>query len=88
MKIKKIETHREYEASNLSKLSITIDFDTSNPSNKPDGDALYYLICALDKHDGKSHKDLDVMERIQVLNRLESAIAKLQEIKKEINLRE
>ena len=86
MKINTIDTHREYESLNLSKLSITVDFDTSNPSNKPDGDALYYLICAIDKHDGKSHKDLDFMERMQVANRLDACISKLQEIKKEIDL--
>lgn len=86
MKINKIDTHREYNDTELDKLSITIDFDTTNPSNKPDGDALYYLICALDKHNSKSHKDLDFMERMQVLNRLDACISKLQEIKKEIDL--
>lgn len=84
MKIDKITTSREYSAMNLDKLSIVIDFDTSNPSNKPDGDAIYYLICALDKCNGKSHKDLDFSEKMQVLGRLDATISKLQQIKNDI----
>jgi hypothetical protein len=32
----------------------------------------------------KSHKDLDFMEKMEVHNRLDSAIAKLQQIRQEI----
>lgn len=84
MKINSIKTQREYTDSEMISLTAIIDFDTSNPSNKPDGDALYYLICALDKCRGKSHKDLDFMDKMQVLNRLDSAIAKLEQIRKEL----
>lgn len=85
MKINGIKIDRNYNNSlELTKLTAIIDFDTANPSDKPDGDALYYLICALDKCCGKSHKDLDFSESLQVLNRLDAAISKLQQIKKEI----
>lgn len=85
MKINDIKIDRIYNKDiELNDLTVSINFDTSNPSNKPDGDALYYLICALEKCNGKSHKDLDFMEKIEVLNRLDSAIAKLQQIRKEI----
>jgi hypothetical protein len=85
MKINKIILDRSYNKGiDLNDLTITVNFDTSNPSNKPDGDALYYLICALDKMNSKSHKDLDFMEKMEVHNRLDSAIAKLQQIRQEI----
>ena len=84
MKINSIKTKREYSECNIGELVITIDFNTANPSDKPDGDALYYLICALDKCNGKSHKDLDFMDKMQVLNRLDATIAKLEQIRKEL----
>lgn len=85
MKINKIIFDRSYNKDiELNNLTITINFDPSNPSNKPDGDALYYLICAIDKMNGKSHKDLDFMEKMEVQNRLDSAISKLQQIRQEI----
>lgn len=85
MKINEIKIDKLYNKDReLNNLIVSINFNTANPSDKPDGDALYYLICALDKCDGKSHKDLDFMEKIEVLNRLDSAIAKLQQIRKEI----
>ena len=62
-----------------------IDVDRNyNGSDKTDGDALYYLICALDKCNGKSHKDLDFSEKMQVLNRLDATISKLNQIKNDI----
>lgn len=84
MKINSIKTKREYNIGELTELVITIDFDTANTSDKPDGDALYYLICALDKCKGKSHKDLDLMDKMQVLNRLDATIAKLNQIRKDL----
>ena len=81
MKINTIKTHKDY---NIGELVITLDFDVANPSDKPDGDALYYLICALKKCEGKSHKDLDFMGKMQVLNRIDATIAKLTQIKKEL----
>ena len=84
MKINSIKTKRKYNIGELAELVVTIDFDTANTSDKPDGDALYYLICALDKCNGKSHKDLDFMERMEVLNRLDATITKLVQIRKEL----
>lgn len=86
MKINKINTEREYDGVYVGKLKITIDFDTSNPDNKPDGDALYYLICALDKCRGKSHKDLDFMSKMEVTNRLDACLAQIKNIKKEMEV--
>jgi len=86
MKINTINTEREYDGVCIDKLKITIDFDTSNPDNKPDGDALYYLICALDKCKGKSHKDLDFMSKMKVVSRLDACLAQIKNIKKEINI--
>ena len=90
MKINNIEINRKYNDKNpieLTNLNVFIDFDPANPDNKPDGDALYYLICSLVKCNGKSHKNLDVIEKMEVLNRLDSTIAKLIQIKKDINER-
>lgn len=84
MKINSIKTKREYNIGELAELVVTIDFDTTNPSNKPDGDALYYLICALDKCNGKYHKDLNLMDKMQVLNRLDATITKLDQIRKDL----
>lgn len=85
MKINEIKLDRSYNKDlELNDLNITINFDPTNPSDKPDGDALYYLIFALDKMNGKSHKDLNTIEKMEVLGRLDSAIAKLQQIRKEI----
>ena len=85
MKINKIILERSYNKEiELNDLTAIINFDTTNPSDKPDGDALYYLICALDSMNGKSHKDLDFLEKMEVHNRLDSAIAKLQQIRQEI----
>lgn len=84
MKINSIKTKREYDIGELAELVVTIDFDTANTPDKPDGDALYYLICALDKCKGKSHKDLDLMDKMQVLNRLDATIAKLNQIRKDL----
>ena len=90
MKINKIEINRKYNDKNpkeLTNLNAFIDFDTANPDDKPDGDALYYLICSLENCNGKSHKNLDVMEKVVVLDKLDSTIAKLIQIKKDINER-
>ena len=90
MKINNIEINRKYNWKNpieLTNLNVLIDFDTANSDDKPDGDALYYLICSLAKCNGKSHKNLDVIEKMEVLNRLDSTIAKLIQIKKDINER-
>lgn len=90
MKINNIEINRKYNDKNpieLTNLNVLIDFDTANHNNKIDGDALYYLICSLAKCNGKSHKNLDVIEKMEVLNRLDSTIAKLIQIKKDINER-
>ena len=90
MKINNIEINRKYNDKNqieLTNLNVFIDFDPANPDNKPDSDALYYLICSLVKCNGKSHKNLDVIEKMEVLNRLDSTIAKLIQIKKDINER-
>lgn len=84
MKINKIDIQRTYEKLELKELRTVIDFDTANSSEKTDGDALYYLICALQKCNGKSHKDLGTIEKMEVLNRLDSSIARLKQIKKEI----
>jgi hypothetical protein len=84
MKINSIKTKREYNIGELAELVVTIDFDTSNTSDKPDGDALYYLICALDKCNGKYHKDLNLMDKMQVLNRLDATMAKLDQIRKDL----
>ena len=89
-KINNIEINRKYSDKNpieLTNLNAFIDFDTANPDNKTDGDALYYLIYSLAKCNGKSHKNLDVIEKMEVLNRLDSTIAKLIQIKKDINER-
>lgn len=86
MKITEIKIDKSYNKDReLNDLIVSINFNTANPSDKPDGDALYYLICALQKCNGKSHKNLDFMEKMEVLNRLNSSIAKLQEIRKELN---
>ena len=85
MKINNIETSRKYENLALSELKITIDFNTANPSELPDGDALYYLICALEKCSGKSFKNLDFMEKMAVSNRLDAAYHKISELKKELD---
>ena len=53
MKINSIKTHKDY---NIGELVINIDFDVANPSDKPDGDALYYLICALESAKGNRTK--------------------------------
>ena len=84
MKINNIETTRKYENLALSELKITIDFNTANPSELPDGDALYYLICALEKCSGKSFKNLDFIQRIEVSNRLDAAFHKISELKREL----
>lgn len=85
MKINSIETSRKYENLELSELKITIDFNTANPSELPDGDALYYLICALDKCNGNSFKNLDIIQRMKVSNRLDAAFHKISELKKELD---
>lgn len=85
MKINSIETSREYENLELSELKITIDFNTCNPDDLPDGDALYYLICALAKCNKKSFKNLDFMEKMAVSNRLDVAFHKISELKKELD---
>lgn len=84
MKIENIVTNKVLDGATLEKLSIKIDFDTTNPDNKPDGDALYYLICALHICNGKSHKDLDVIESSRFVNRIDACIAQLKNIKKEL----
>ena len=84
MKINKIDIQRTYEKLELKELRTVIDFDPANSSEKTDGDALYYLICALQKCNGKSHKDLNTIDKMEVLNRLDSTIARLKQIKKEI----
>jgi hypothetical protein len=85
MKINSIETSRKHENLELSELKITIDFNASNSEDLPDGDALYYLICALEKCSGKSFKDLDFIQRMEVSNRLDAAYHKISELKRELD---
>lgn len=85
MKIEKIKMHNSYNRQ-LEKnvLTVSIDFNIGNINDITDGDALYYLICAMENCNGKSHKDLNTTEKNEVLSKLDSTIIKLQQIRKEI----
>ena len=82
MKVNTIKIDKKHNSKlELEKLQIIIDFDTSNPDNKVDGDALYYLVCGLDKlmnyNDNKEY-----IEKVQAISRLDAAKVKIGEILK------
>jgi hypothetical protein len=60
--------------------SVTIEFTTEEQTIQ--GKALYYMICAIDKMKYKDYKDLSIMERAQVDNRLDAAIDFINEMRK------
>lgn len=63
---------------------VTIRFNLANNKPLPDGDALYYLINAIRKQNGKDHKSLDIMEKATVSNRIDACIARLKQIKEQM----
>ena len=60
--------------------SVQIEFDNKEQTIK--GKALYYMICAIDKMDSKDYKNLTIMERSQVDNRLDAVIDFINEMRK------
>ena len=61
-------------------ITINLSFDEDDEYNdKPDADALYYLICAMQKHYGLAYEKLDLMEQLQADVRFDECIVKLKE---------
>lgn len=86
MKIKNIFEIKDYDSNyNISRLNVNIEFETTgDESSKVDGEALYYLICALAKYDNKEVNDLDVTTKSQIITRLNMCKDKIKELKKEL----
>ena len=87
MKIKNILENKEYNIKlNIKSLTVNIEFDIeNNETSRVDGDALYYLICALSKYENRDIKEIDVITKIQIINRLDMCKDKIEELKRGFN---
>lgn len=80
MKVTMIKSDKEYRDLELVNETVLINFN-STESNLA-SQALYYLICGIDKMELKEYSDLDFITSMQVDSRIDHAIELLNKMRK------